>query len=115
LLVKWRFGGTYLFNFQDREARKVTNQHEAILKQDFAWAADRALVSLLPKQDNADTKEAQTVNVTRMGFEPAVSVFELWKTVDVLDRAATAISENRLVDVKNVCLLWRYLGIPQEW
>jgi hypothetical protein len=55
------------------------------------WRGDQADARFLPTQDNTTQKKRGHTSMPRAGFEPAIPIFELPKTVRVLDRAAIEI------------------------
>jgi hypothetical protein len=55
---------------------------------------NRSVVRLLLTQGN-NSKGSNHVIMLRMGFEPTILVFELWKAVGAIDCAATVIDLKR--------------------
>jgi hypothetical protein len=54
------------------------------------WTGDQPDARPLPTQDSTNTEYTHTqTSMPRVGFEPAIPVFEQAKTVHALDRAAT--------------------------
>jgi hypothetical protein len=58
------------------------------------WTVDQPVARSLLAHRTAETQNKSTQTfVPQVGFEPTVPVFELAKTVDILNRAATVIGE----------------------